>query len=65
MNNLGKPTSIGSKDIFRMPKVSLSHNRTVNELVGVSLANKNFERYFFDQIYEIIKLDIDEKGVKV
>lgn len=48
-----------------MPKVSLSHHRSVNELAGVFLANKKFEHYFFDQIFEIIKLDIDEKGVKV
>lgn len=48
-----------------MPKVSVHSSRNLNELIGVFLTNPGFEQYRFDQIYEIIKLDIDETGVKV
>lgn len=48
-----------------MPKVSLKHKRNVQELIGVKLANKNFELYEFKEVFEIINLDITESGVKV
>ena len=47
-----------------MPKVSIHYTRQVKELLGKFLANKKFEAYFFGQVHEIIKLDIDETGVK-
>ena len=33
--------------------------------MGCRVANKNLEGYQISDIYEIIKLDFDEKGVKV
>ena len=48
-----------------MPKVSLSIKRDIKELIGVPLANVAFKQYFFAKIFEILKLDIDEVGVKV
>jgi len=48
-----------------MPKIALKHKRDVSELKGVFLKNDKFKQYFFEQIYEIINLDIDETGVKV
>ena len=48
-----------------MPKVSLDVKRDMTELIGVYLANENFKEYFFSKFFEIIKLDIDETGVKV
>ena len=47
-----------------MPKVSIHYTRQVKELLGKFLTNKKFEAYFFGQVQEIIKLDIDETGVK-
>ena len=48
-------------DVFEMPQIHLSEKRKVNELVGKKLQHD----YYFSQIYEIIKLDIDETGVKL
>ena len=48
-----------------MPKIEVRHQRQVKELMGQYVQNEKFQEYFIAQIYEIIKLDIDETGVKV
>ena len=53
------------QDIFKMPKVSVNQMRNVTEMIGVKLNNDNFKEYAFSKFYEIVKLDIDEKGAKV
>ena len=47
-----------------MPNVSIKHRRDVKELLGKVLKNEKFSLYRFSKIYEILKLDIDETGVK-
>ena len=47
-----------------MPKVSVHYTRQMKELIGKFLKNEKFKDYFFGQVQEIIKLDIDEAGVK-
>ena len=58
------PTPLDEVDSFVMPNVSIKHKRDLNELLGKRLKNKKFTDYMFSQVYEIIKLDIDETGVK-
>ena len=48
-----------------MPKISINAHHDVKELKNIKLANQSFKSYYFDKIYEIVKLDIDETGVKV
>ena len=48
-----------------MPKIEVKHERQLKELIGQAVQNESFKDYFIAEIYEIIKLDIDETGVKV
>ena len=48
-----------------MPIISIEQERHINELIGVSLLNKNFRSYSFSDVYEIIELKINEEGVIV
>ena len=34
-------------------------------MIGKFLLNEKWEQYFFSQMYELVKLKIDEAGVKV
>ena len=52
-------------DEFMMPKIKVRHSRQVKELLGKQVQNEKFQEYFIAEIYEIIKLNIDETGVKV
>ena len=47
-----------------MPNISIKRTRQVKELVSLFLENEKFTDYFFAEMQEIIKLDIDETGVK-
>ena len=47
-----------------MPNISIKHRRDVKQLLGKSLKNEKFKEYYFAKIYEILKLEIDETGVK-
>ena len=47
-----------------MPKIEVKHERQLKELIGQAVQNESFKDYFIAEIYEIIKLDIDETGVK-
>ena len=60
-----KGQRLSKDDEFMMPKIEIKHARQVKELVGQQLENAKFKEYFIASIYEIIKLDIDETGVKV
>ena len=48
-----------------MPIVDIEFQHDVKELLKKHLANENFQEYYFAEIYQIIKLKIDETGVTV
>ena len=58
------PIALREDDTFMMPNISIKHRRDVKELIGKSLRNEGFKQYQFSQVYEILKLDMDESGVK-
>jgi len=64
-NNESNAVVIGNDDIFKMPKISLDHNRSYEELINKLIANKNFEEYFIGKMLERIKFDMDHKGARV
>ena len=61
-NQYGHPLT--KNDEFMMPKIEVRHQRQLEELIGQGIQNEKFKEYFIGEIYEIIKLDIDETGVK-
>ena len=56
---------MSGSDEFEMPKIRLRHQRSVDELVDKEFRNKSLMGYHIAEIYEVINLDFDEKGVKV
>ena len=64
-NNKEHLPVIGESDYFKAPKLHLNHNRNYVELINKYLANKGFEGYFIDKMFENIKFDMDEKGARV
>lgn len=56
---------LSGSDEFEMPKIRLRHQRSVDELVDKEFRNKSLMGYHIAEIYEVINLDFDEKGVKV
>jgi len=53
------------KDVFQAPMLSLSCERSYDEMLGKKLKNKAFRAYEIALMKEIIKFDMDEKGAKV
>ncbi len=64
-NNKDNLKTINSRDSFKAPKIHLDHHRDYIELIGKSLNNKEFKKYFIAQMFENIKFDMDEKGARV
>ncbi len=64
-NNTGHAAYMDEADRFKAPKLHLDHHRNYTEMIGKYLANKGFDRYFIDQMFENIKFDMDEKGARV
>ena len=72
MNNINSKTDIEklkSKDVFRAPKLKLNYNRQYSELENQLLKNEYYKRYpnkyRLGPVFENIKFDMDEKGVKI
>lgn len=56
---------MNKKDFFQAPMISLSYERSYDEMLGKNLKNKAFRPYSIAIMREIIKFDMDEKGAKV
>lgn len=56
---------MGNNDNFQMPRISFSHGRSYDEMIGKTFANKGFENYALGGMFEKIAFDIDEKGARV
>jgi hypothetical protein len=52
-------------DYFEMPEIHLNYEREYKELIKKFLENEGFEDYFIAQMYEKIKFDMDNVGVRV
>ena len=48
-----------------MPVIELDLNHSIDELKGLGVNNKGFETYHIQEIFENLKLKIDESGAKV
>jgi hypothetical protein len=61
----GSLQNMGFHDFFAAPELHLNYNRTYQELLDISLANKGFESYRISSMFENIRFDMDEKGARV
>ena len=48
-----------------MPCLSIKHERKVEEVMNISLKNEKALGYEISSIYEVIKFELNEAGVKV
>jgi len=48
-----------------MPVIKFDLRRSVHELEGLNFLNPSFDSYTLVKVLEAVKLNIDEKGVKV
>lgn len=64
-NRFFVPLSLNEHDIFQAPSLNLDYHREFEEMIGKSLANKNFEKYVIAVMFENIRFMIDAKGAKV
>jgi hypothetical protein len=67
VNNINEDNlqSLDKDDIFAMPKLHLNYQREYTEIIGIPLANKGFENYFIQKMFENIKFDMDQMGARV
>jgi hypothetical protein len=56
---------IGKKDEFMMPVIELDLHHSIDELKNLGVQNNGFQSYYIQEIYENLKLKIDESGAKV
>lgn len=61
----GKPKFLGKNDILQIPKFDLAMSHSYSSLLGVHLANKGFEGYFFAEAAQRLNFRLDESGAKV
>ena len=52
-------------DILHIPKFDIALLHSYSPLLGIHLANKGFEEYFFDEAVQRINFKLDESGAKV
>lgn len=48
-----------------MPIINIDHKKGYEELNKIFLLNQGFENYYLGEVYEIIKLKIDERGAEI
>jgi len=60
-----RPMYLEKNDILQIPKFNLALIHSYSSLLGVHLANKGFEDYFFYQATQNINFKLDESGAKV
>ena len=48
-----------------MPIIELDVKRSFNELIGLNFKNEELKEYHISEMFEAIKLSIDEEGAKV
>lgn len=64
-HNTGNAPKIENEEVFEMSKLHVMHTRVYKEMINKQLANKEFSNYMIQQMYEMIKFDLDEKGARV
>ncbi len=65
VNNTDHFRSINPIDTFYAPNISLDLYSSYDDMIGQKIANKKFDLYEIGIMYEKIKFDMDNKGVKV
>ena len=60
-----KPIRLGKNDILQIPKFDLALIQSYSTLLGVHLANKGFDDYFFAEAAQRINFKLDESGARV
>jgi hypothetical protein len=60
-----KSTYLQKDDVLQIPKLDLSLTHSYSSLLGVYLANKGFEDYFFDEATQRLDFRLDESGARV
>jgi hypothetical protein len=55
---------MGWQDNFQMPRISFSHTRIYNELLGLPILNNDLKGYTIGRMAENIKFEIDETGAR-
>ncbi len=48
-----------------MPVIELDLHHSIDELKNLGVQNNGFQSYYIQEIYENLKLKIDESGAKV